>query len=87
MSNDAPYGLNRPTADDARAAVLRVHGDNGPQIWEQLVRAAGSDTSLDRLLPAMAAADPTTRLCALALRIRVTTHTELAAAQLTIARS
>ncbi|WP_433825479.1 hypothetical protein ACQP2E_25600 [Actinoplanes sp. CA-015351] len=78
------YGLARPTVEDARDAVLRVHRWDGPVIWEQLVRAAGSGSSLDRLLPVMAAADPITRLCALAVQIRLTAYTELAAAQTTV---
>ena len=73
-----PYGLRLPTVDDARAAVLRVHGGDGPRIWDGL--AAAGAVGLDRLLAAMEAADPTTRLCALALRIRVGTHAHLSVA-------
>ncbi|MEV0901173.1 hypothetical protein [Actinoplanes sp. NPDC049802] len=80
----APYGLTLPTMADARAAVHRVHADDGPRIWNDLLRAAGIGENepggLSRLLPVMHNADPTTRLCALALKIRITSHTHLAAA-------
>ncbi|BBH68152.1 hypothetical protein ACTI_48370 [Actinoplanes sp. OR16] len=84
MTDDMPYGLARPTVDDIRAAVHRVHAGDGPRVWDQLVRTAGPDVTVERLLPAMQAADPTTRLCALALQIRVTAHTQLAAAFSTV---
>ncbi|MEU4557913.1 hypothetical protein AB0F72_05970 [Actinoplanes sp. NPDC023936] len=84
MTEPSPYGLSRPTVEDARAAVLRVHGGDGPRVWDELVRTAGSDLTLDRLLPVMTVADPTTRLCALALQIRLTSHTHLAAAHTTV---
>ncbi|MEU8239949.1 hypothetical protein AB0C07_17020 [Actinoplanes missouriensis] len=84
MTEPSPYGLSRPTVEDARAAVLRVHGGDGPRVWDQLVRTAGSDLTLERLLPVMAGADPITRLCGLALQIRVTSHTQLAAAHTTV---
>ncbi|WP_430790131.1 hypothetical protein [Actinoplanes sp. G11-F43] len=81
---DAPYGLTRPTFDDAREAVHRVHGDDGPRIWQHLVKAAGlsghEPDAVDRLLSLMETADPTTRLCATALRIRVTSYDCLAVA-------
>jgi hypothetical protein len=86
MIDDVPYGLVRPTIEDAREAVHRVHAGDGPQVWDHLVRAAGPGASLERLLPAMEAADPVTRLCALALRIRMTAHSELGAA-FTLVRS
>jgi hypothetical protein len=68
--------------DDAQAAVHRVHGDDGPLAWTRLLRAAGlddapTDDGLDRLVTAMRDADPVSRLCALALTIRVTSHTQL----------
>ncbi|HWS33064.1 MAG TPA: hypothetical protein VN408_10010 [Actinoplanes sp.] len=75
-----PYGLTRPTVDDARDTVHRVHGADGAQIWQQLAKSAGG--SLDDLLTVMEAADPTTRLCAVALRIRMTSYDCLAAAHL-----
>lgn len=84
MTDSAPYGLACPTADDARTSVLRVHGASGPRVWDQLVQQAGSSTALEKLLPVMAAADPTTRLCALALQIRMTSYTHLAAAHTTV---
>lgn len=73
-----PYGLTRPTLDDARDTVHRVHGADGAQVWRELTRTAAG--SLDELLPVMEAADPTTRLCAVALRIRMTSYDCLAAA-------
>ncbi|GGN42512.1 hypothetical protein GCM10010109_73720 [Actinoplanes campanulatus] len=80
----APYGLSRPTLDDARAAVLRVHAGDGTRIWNDLLHAAGltgnEPGGLDRMLAVMHDADPSTRLCALAIKIRVTAHTQLAAA-------
>jgi hypothetical protein len=81
--SETPYGLTRPTMDDARTAVHRVHGADGPQAWTWLLRSAGldgagpSDDGLDRLLAAMHDADPVSRLCAHALSIRVTSHTQL----------
>ncbi|MBG0562885.1 hypothetical protein [Actinoplanes aureus] len=93
MIASSPYGLSRPTMDDARAAVLRVHAGDGRRIWDQLLHAAGltgretDDSALDRLLTQMSTSDATTRLCALALRIRVTSHTHLAAAAQSITRS
>ncbi|MEU8659584.1 hypothetical protein [Actinoplanes philippinensis] len=80
---ETPYGLARPTLDDARAAVHRVHAEDGPRVWSHLLRTAGLDgaadtpEALERMLAAMHDADPTSRLCALALRIRVTSHTQL----------
>jgi hypothetical protein len=81
--SETPYGLTRPTMDDARVAVHRVHAADGPRIWTQLLRTAGLDGAatsadgLDRLLAVMHDADPVSRLCALALSIRVTSHTQL----------
>ena len=79
-----PYGLSRPTLEDARLAVHRAHAADGPRVWHQLLHAAGLSGSepdaLERLLALMAAADPTTRLCATALRIRVVSHEHLSAA-------
>ncbi|BEL02191.1 hypothetical protein Q0Z83_003820 [Actinoplanes sichuanensis] len=81
MFSETPYGLTRPTMDDARAAVHRVHAGDGPRIWADLLRAAGldgtGDHGLDRLLAVMHQADPVSRLCALALTIRVTSHSQL----------
>ncbi|GGN81707.1 hypothetical protein GCM10010112_58420 [Actinoplanes lobatus] len=80
----APYGLSRPTLDDARAAVLRVHAGDGARIWNDLLRTAGltgnEPAGLDRMLAVMHDADPSTRLCAVAVKIRVTAYTQLAAA-------
>jgi hypothetical protein len=81
---ETPYGLARPTMDDARASISRVHAGDGPQVWKQLLKAAGltgdETDGLERMLAAMHDADPTSRLCALALRIRITSHTQLTAA-------
>ena len=82
----APYGLRRPTMADAHEATHRVHGDAGAAVWAGLLKAAaltGNETdqpALDRLLQAMSAADPVSRLCAHALRIRVGSYDHLAAA-------
>src|SRR3712207_3548250 len=82
----APYGLHRPTMDDAHDAVPRVHGAPGPHIWTQLLRTAGlsgreaDPHAIERLLEAMRTADPVSRLCAHALRIRLASHTHLTAA-------
>jgi hypothetical protein len=73
------YGLSRPVAADTRAAVLRVHGGDGPRVWDRLVLAAGSGKDLERLLAVMEVADPSTRMCGLAQRIRLVTCTSLAA--------
>ena len=81
-----PYGLRRPTVDDARQAVYRVHRDAGPAVWSGLLaagRTAGGEDDADaltRLIQAMAEADPITRLCGEALRIRLAAHTHLSAA-------
>ncbi|GIE36023.1 hypothetical protein Ait01nite_090680 [Actinoplanes italicus] len=84
MITETPYGLARPTMDDARAAIHRVHAGDGPQVWSRLLKATGltgdEGDGLERMLAAMHDADPTSRLCALALRIRITSHTQLAAA-------
>jgi hypothetical protein len=87
----SPYGLHRPTMQGAREAVHRVHGTDGPAVWSQLLKVAGAgdhdgESALPRLLEAMTHLDPVSRLCAQALRIRLTSHTHLAAAQ-TLARS
>ncbi|MEU4424931.1 hypothetical protein AB0F81_30290 [Actinoplanes sp. NPDC024001] len=88
-----PYGLSRPTMDDAQAAIMRVHAGDGRRIWDQLLQAAGltgretDGSALDRLLAMMCKSDATTRLCALALQIRVNSHTHLAAAAAATARS
>lgn len=79
-----PYGLARPTFDDAREAVHRVHGHDGPHVWQTLTKAAGitgqEPDALDRLLALMASADQTTRLCATAIQIRITSYDCLAVA-------
>lgn len=81
-----PYGLRRPTVADARESLYRVHGDAAPAVWAELLGAcrlsgAEDDTgSLARLIEAMSAADPVTRLCGEALRIRLASHTHLSAA-------
>jgi DNA-binding transcriptional LysR family regulator len=79
--SETPYGLARPTMDDARAAVHRVHAGDGPRVWAGLLRAAGTDGTgehgLDRLIAAMRQADPVSRLCALALTIRLDAHSQL----------
>ncbi|MDR6324565.1 hypothetical protein [Actinoplanes couchii] len=66
--------------------MYRVHQSDAPRLWAELIRAAGltgqEPDALDRLLPVMTAADPTTRLCAVALQIRVTSYDCLAAALL-----
>jgi hypothetical protein len=86
MNSDQRYGLTRPTIDDAHAAVLRVHGPDGPRVWQQLLDTAGlhgqetGEESFTRLTAVMAAAGPTTRLCALALNIRATSYLHLSAA-------
>jgi hypothetical protein len=86
MTDLQPYGLNRPTLVDAHDAVRRVHGDDGPRVWQQLIDAAGlsgqetDEPSFTRLTATMAAADPTTRLCGLALNIRAASYLHLAAA-------
>ncbi|WP_433794814.1 hypothetical protein [Actinoplanes sp. CA-252034] len=87
------YGLHRPTMSDAREAMHRVHGYSGRSTWERLLQAAGvsgtdtSDEALQRLLTAMAGLDPVSRLCAQALRIRLTSHTHLSAAHDSMTRS
>ncbi|SDS11576.1 hypothetical protein [Actinoplanes derwentensis] len=85
---ETAYGLTRPTFDDARDAVHRVHGPDGPDVWRELAKSAGltgtEPDAVDRLLPLMTAADPTTRLCAVALQIRITSYDCLAAAHLEI---
>ena len=86
------YGLLRPTMSDARDAMHRVHGHTGRSSWARLLEASGltgtetDEASLTRLLEAMTGLDPTSRLCAHALRIRLTAHTHLAAAH-TVTRS
>ena len=88
----SPYGLHRPTMTDAREAMHRVHGDTGHTAWAQLLGAArltgteSDDASLQHLLTAMAGLDPVSRLCAHALRIRLSSHTHLTAAH-TMTRS
>ncbi|MFI1990970.1 hypothetical protein [Actinoplanes sp. NPDC020271] len=84
----AAYGLSRPTMADAQDAMHRVHGHTGRSAWASLLDAAkltGAETdepSLLRLIEAMTHLDPVSRLCAQALRIRMTSHTHLAAAHL-----
>ncbi|AGZ44069.1 hypothetical protein [Actinoplanes friuliensis] len=81
-----PYGLSRPTMQDAREAMHRVHGPGGPAAWSRLLTSAGipatnlGDADLPRLLEAMARLDPVSKLCAQALNIRLTSHTHLSAA-------
>ena len=82
--DETPYGLRRPTMDDARAAVYRVHGELGPRMWSRTLTDTelggheSDDDSLERLLVALDGADPVSRLCAQALRIRLRAHTVLA---------
>jgi len=76
-----PYGLRLPTMTDARDGIHRVHGDDGPRVWAELLQKAGATEDLDRLLPVMTEADPVTRLCAQALTIRRAAHFHLSAAQ------
>jgi hypothetical protein len=81
---ETPYGLHRPTMDDARAAVHRVYGDGGPRMWTRTLTVTElgghetDDDSLERLLLTLDGADPVGRLCAQALRIRLRSHTYLA---------
>lgn len=85
-SDAQPYGLQRPTTHDARDALHRVHGADGPAVWNRLLSQPGitaadtSDAGLLRLVEAMAKLDPVSRLCAQALRIRLAAHTHLSAA-------
>jgi hypothetical protein len=80
------YGLLRPTMNDARDAMHRVHGHSGRSAWARLLATAeltGTETgepALLHLLDTMARLDPVSQLCAHALRIRLTSHTHLAAA-------
>jgi hypothetical protein len=82
------YGLSRPTMTDACDAMHRVHGHTGRSHWARLLAAAqltGTETdepALLHLIEAMTHLDPVSRLCAQALRIRLTSHTHLAAARL-----
>jgi hypothetical protein len=82
------YGLLRPTMTDAREAMHRVHGHTGRSAWTRLLGAAqltgneADEPALIRLLEAMHHLDPVSRLCAQALRIRLASHTHLAAAHL-----
>ncbi|GAA4609714.1 hypothetical protein BJY16_007467 [Actinoplanes octamycinicus] len=91
-SATSPYGLRRPTMADAREAMHRVHGHTGRSAWARLLQTAGlsgtetSDDDLHRLLTAMTGLDPVSRLCAQALRIRLSSHTHLSAAH-TMTRS
>jgi hypothetical protein len=81
---ETPYGLHRPTMEDARAAVHRVHGDGGARTWARTLTGTEigghetDDDSLERLLLVLDGADPVSRLCAQALRIRLRSHTYLA---------
>jgi hypothetical protein len=82
----AAYGLRRPTLNDLRNAVHRVHGAMGPAVWADLLiacRLTGDETdagALPRVLAATVSADPITQLCAHALRIRLAAHMHLSAA-------
>jgi hypothetical protein len=88
----SPYGLHRPSMHDAREAVHRVHGANGPAVWDRLLTKSGlgthdtDDADLLQLLDTMADLDPVSGLCAQALRIRLASHTHLSAAH-TLTRS
>lgn len=81
---DGPYGLRPPTTADARDAVHRVHGADAPRVWAAMLSTAGvtgaEPTAFERVLAVMEGADPVTRLCAQALRIRLTSYSCLAAA-------
>ncbi|MFI1996956.1 hypothetical protein [Actinoplanes sp. NPDC020271] len=91
-TDSRPYGLQRPTVQDARDALHRVHGPGGPAVWAGLLTAAGikagdtSDSAVLHIVEAMAQLDPVSRLCAQALRIRLSSHTHLGAAH-TLTRS
>ncbi len=86
LDEAAPYGLVRPTVDDARVAVHRAHGLGASGVWTELLAAAGlaghetDDAALQSLLSAMATLDPITQLLARSIRIRNSTYTHLAAA-------
>jgi hypothetical protein len=83
---DTPYGLRRPTMGDARESVHRAHGSDGPRVWSRALTASGlgghedDDDSLERLLDALDGDDAVSRMCAVALRIRLRSHTFLAVA-------
>ena len=91
-SGNGAYGLHRPTMDDAREAMYRVHGHTGRSHWARLLQAANltgkesDEPALLRLIEAMSSLDPVSRMCAQALRIRLATHTHLTAAH-TMTRS
>jgi hypothetical protein len=72
---------------DALVAVHRAHGDKAAEVWKQLLAAAGlaghetSDAALDRLLTAMSALDPLSKVIARGLRVRIDTYVHLTMAQ------
>jgi hypothetical protein len=89
----ARYGLIRPGMGDALVAVHRANGAKAAQVWAQLLAAAGlaghetDDAALHRMIGAMAAADPLTRISARALKVRLNTHAHVSAPPLTAAPS
>lgn len=84
-STSTVYGLDRPTVADASAAMRNVHRAEFPERWNAVVAGSGtagdSDADLPRLISAMEAADPATRLTGRALNLRLRVHAHLAECQ------
>ena len=74
-----------PTLADARIALQRLYGPHLGDVWISLLCRAGltgaetDQTSFDRLVTCMCAADPVTRLCGRSLQIRSAAHAHLPA--------
>ena len=85
------YGLDRPTLDDVRAALDRVHLGAAPRLWATLQASAGitgggsaggaGGDPVDAMIAAMLAADPVTSLIGRALQIRTSSYDHLTAAE------
>jgi hypothetical protein len=82
-----PYGLDRPTLNDVRAAIERVHLTETELVWDGLLAGAGltgeetGPAAVDMLVAAMLASDPVTSLIGRALQIRASSFDHLSAAR------
>ena len=79
----AAYELQRPTLATARAALQGFYGPHSEDVWRTLLFSSGltgdetDHAAFGRLITAMQAAAPLTRLCARGLSVRASVYERL----------